>query len=124
MRLRKILLPALFFLAPLTFAQAPPQRQISITIDDLPASNANNMTGAEIDDLTAKLLATLRAQNVAAVGFVNERKLFKDGEVDARIKALSMWLDNGFELGNHTFSHTSLNNVSLQSWEDEVIRGE
>ncbi len=82
------------------------------------------MTGTEIDEMTTKLLATLSAQKVPAVGFVNERKLYKEGEVDARIKALAMWLDNGFELGNHTFAHTSLNNVTLQAWEDEVIRGE
>jgi peptidoglycan/xylan/chitin deacetylase (PgdA/CDA1 family) len=106
------------------FAQDLPLREIAITIDDLPASSANSMTGAEIDEMTAKLLTTLQEQKVPAVGFVNERKLFKAGEVDARIKALSMWLDAGFELGNHTFAHTSLNSVPLQFWEEEVIRGE
>ena len=35
-----------------------------------------------------------------------------------------MWLDYGFELGNHTFSHASLNQVGLKAWEDEVIQGE
>ena len=35
-----------------------------------------------------------------------------------------MWLDYGFELGNHTFSHASLNQVGLKDWEDEVIQGE
>src|SRR5450432_3239495 len=124
MRLHQIALLALVLPTPSLFAQAPPSREIAITIDDLPAANANNMTGVEIDELTAKLLATLRAQNVPAVGFVNERKLFKDGEVDARIKALAMWLDDGFELGNHTFGHTSLNIATLQAWEEEVIRGE
>lgn len=105
-------------------AQSPPQREIAITIDDLPAGNANSMTGPDIDEMTAKLLNTLREQKVPAVGFVNERKLYRQGEYDARIKALSMWLDAGFELGNHTFSHASLNNVPLQFWEDDVIRGE
>jgi peptidoglycan/xylan/chitin deacetylase (PgdA/CDA1 family) len=105
-------------------AQNPPQRAIAITIDDLPAANANGMTGAEIVVMTTKLLATLRDQKVPAVGFVNERKLYKQGEVDDRIKALNLWLDNGFELGNHTFSHFSLNRVTLPAWEDDVIRGE
>ena len=58
------------------------------------------------------------------VGFVNEKKLYKSGEVDQRIKALGMWLDYGFELGNHTFSHASLNQVGLKAWEDEIIEGE
>ncbi len=105
-------------------AQNPPQREIAITIDDLPATNSSSITATEIDELTTKLLATLREQKIPAVGFVNERKLYKDGEVDARIRALSLWLDNGFELGNHTFSHMSLNNSTLQAWEEEVVRGE
>ena len=103
---------------------AQTDRQVAITIDDLPAATAYNMSGATITDLTARLLAVLRAQKAPAVGFVNEKKLYKLGEVDERIKALAMWLDGGFELGNHTFSHSSLNEVGLQAWEDDVIQGE
>ena len=104
--------------------QTPPKREIDITIDDLPAGSANQMTGAEIVEMTTKLLTTLREQKVPAVGFVNEQKLYKKGEVDQRIQALDLWPENGFELGNHTFAHTSLNRVPLQAWEEEVIRGE
>jgi len=106
------------------FAQNDPQRAVAITIDDLPAGSSNSMTGTEIVEMTGKLLGTLRDQKAPAVGFVNEQKLYKTGEVDDRIKALNLWLDNGFELGNHTFAHTSLNRVTLQAWEEEVIRGE
>jgi len=99
-------------------------RQIAITIDDLPPSAANWMSAPEIDQMTTKLLAPLREQKIPAVGFVNEQKLYKTGEVDERIKALNMWLDSGFELGSHTFSHTSLNRAGLKAWEEDVIRGE
>jgi peptidoglycan/xylan/chitin deacetylase (PgdA/CDA1 family) len=105
-------------------AQNSLHRTIAITIDDLPAASANFMTGAEINEMTTKLLTTLRDQKVPAVGFVNERKLYKIGEVDPRINALKMWGDYGFELGNHTYAHTSLNRVSLKEWEEDVIRGE
>ena len=108
---------------PLSAQKAPP-REIAITIDDLPAAGANNMTGTEIIQMTSKLLGSLRDQKVPAVGFVNERKLYKFGEVDDRIKALSMWPEYGFELGNHTFSHASLNRVGLKAWEEEIVRGE
>jgi peptidoglycan-N-acetylglucosamine deacetylase len=101
-----------------------PDRQVAITIDDLPAGMADRTTGADIVAMTAKLLGTLRDQKVPVVGFVNEKKLYKIGEVDDRIKALQMWLDYGFELGNHTFSHTSLNQAGLKAWEDDVIQGE
>ena len=104
-------------------AQSRPQREIAITIDDLPAAS-NRLTGTEITEMTTKLLGILRDQKVPAVGFVNERKLYKVGEVDERIKALSMWLDYGFELGNHTFNHASLNRIGLRDWEEEVVRGE
>jgi len=105
-------------------AATPPHRQLSVTIDDLPAGAANSMPAAGITDMTSKLLGGLREQRIPAVGFVNESKLYKRGEVDERIKALEMWLDSGFELGNHTFNHTSLNRAGLETFEDDVIQGE
>ena len=96
-------------------AQGAPPREIAITIDDLPAAGMG-MSGAQIVEMTSKLLGTLRDQKVPAVGFVNEKKLYKSGEVDQRIQALHMWLDYGFELGNHTFSHMSLNQARLKAW--------
>jgi peptidoglycan/xylan/chitin deacetylase (PgdA/CDA1 family) len=107
-------------------AQGPQKadRQVAITIDDLPAGMADRLPAADITAMTAKLLGTLRDQKIPVVGFVNEKRLYKVGEVDERIKALQMWLDYGFELGNHTFSHASLNQVGLKAWEDDVIQGE
>ena len=105
-------------------SSAQTDRQVAITIDDLPAGDAAHMSASTILELTRGIVSTLSAQKVPAVGFVNEGKLYKTGEVDDRIKALSMWLDAGLELGNHTFSHASLNRVGLKAWEEEVIRGE
>src|SRR5246500_1079044 len=108
-----------------TFAQAPKlARQVAVTIDDLPAGMADRLPAAEITAMTTKLLTTLRDQKIPVVGFVNEKKLYKPGEVDERIKALQMWIDYGFELGNHTFSHMSLNQRELKDWEDDVVQGE
>lgn len=107
-----------------SWAAGPPHRQVAITVDDLPAGAADRMSGVAIDEMTAKLVGTLRDQKVPAVGFVNAGKLYKLGEADARIKALQIWLDNGFELGNHTYSHASLNRVGLKAWEDDVVEGE
>jgi peptidoglycan/xylan/chitin deacetylase (PgdA/CDA1 family) len=124
-----ILLAALCAVCPFSVsltAQAPPKpdRQVAVTIDDLPAGMADRMPASDIIAMTAKLLGTLRDQKIPVVGFVNEKKLYKTGEVDERIKALQMWLDSGFELGNHTFTHASLNQVGLKAWEDDVIQGE
>jgi peptidoglycan-N-acetylglucosamine deacetylase len=100
-----------------------PDRQVAITIDDLPAGS-NLLPAAAVTEMTAKLLDTLRDQKIPVVGFVNERKLYHFGEVDERIKALQMWLEHGFELGNHTYSHSSLNQVGLKAWEDDAVQGE
>lgn len=98
-------------------------RAVAITMDDLPAA-ANTMPADEVVDMTSRIMAAFKRENIPVVGFVNEKKIYRWGEVDQRIKALQMWLDNGFELGNHTFSHASLNRVGLKQWEDEVIEGE
>jgi peptidoglycan-N-acetylglucosamine deacetylase len=124
-----MLLAALFsmcFVPMSANSQTPqkPDHQVAVTIDDLPAGTADRLPAADITAMTTKLLGTLRDQKIPVVGFVNEKKLYKAGEVDERIKALQMWLDYGFELGNHTFSHASLNQVGLKAWEDDVIQGE
>jgi peptidoglycan-N-acetylglucosamine deacetylase len=120
-----VLLAAFCFLKALLPAQsAKIDRQVAVTIDDLPAGMADRLPAADITAMTVRLLTTLRDQKVPAVGFVNEKKLYKPGEVDERIKALETWLDYGFELGNHTFSHMSLNQAGLKAWEDDVIQGE
>jgi peptidoglycan-N-acetylglucosamine deacetylase len=102
---------------------ADPDRQVAITIDDLPAGSKLLSTPTVIE-MTTRLLDTLRDQKVPVVGFVNEKKLYRFGEVDQRIRALQMWIDHGFELGNHTYSHSSLNQVGLKAWEDDVVQGE
>lgn len=119
-----VLVCAVFSVSVLTFAADKPDRQVSITIDDLPAASAPTMSAATITEMTTKLLTTIRDQKVPVVGFVNEKKLYKLGEIDQRINALKLWLDFGFELGNHTYSHASLNKTPLAVWEEEVIRGE
>ncbi len=112
------------FVISLSACSRAANREVAITIDDLPAGAANSMPAADISQMTTKLLTTLRDQKIPVVGFVNEKKLYKLGEVDERIAALRMWLDYGFELGNHTFSHSSLNQVGLTAWEDDIVQGE
>ena len=77
-------------------SQAPKlDRQVAVTIDDLPAGMADRLPAAEITAMTTKLLTTLRDQKIPVVGFVNEKKLYKPGEVDERIKALITALSSG-----------------------------
>ena len=115
----------LFVALSLSAQSTKPDRQVAVTIDDLPGGMADKLPASELTAMTAKLLGTLHGQNIPVVGFVNERKLYRQpGEVDQRIKLLEMWLDDGFDLGNHTYSHASLNQIELKDWEDDVIQGE
>lgn len=105
-------------------------RSVALTFDDLPAPPAG-VVSTELPALrenTRKLLAAITAHAIPAVGFVNEGKLYVEGETPAdvarRSGLLGMWLDAGLELGNHTFSHRSLNRTPLEEFEADVVRGE
>ena len=80
-RILLVALSALCFIPASAKAQAPqkPDRQVAVTIDDLPAGMADRLPAAEITAMTTKLLGTLRDQKIPVVGFVNEKKLYKTG---------------------------------------------
>ncbi len=118
---RSLLLAAALIGAP-ALAQAPP-REIAVTIDDLPLNGPDLPLGA-LQAMTEKLLAALGRNAVPSVAFVNESKLYRTGEVDARIALLRAWRDAGAELGNHTFSHPSFHTTPLPAFEEDVVRGE
>lgn len=79
-----------------------------------------------MQDTTTKLLRMLIAERVPAIGFVNEVKLFTgDAEEEARRTALlEAWLDAGFDLGNHTYSHVEIDRVPFETYKADLIRGE
>jgi len=96
-------------------------RSVALTFDELPATHGDF---AALQETTAKLLRTLVAEGVPAIGFVNESKLFDDDRLAARTALLEAWLDAGFELGNHTYSHVSIDRVPIDVYKAEVIKGE
>jgi peptidoglycan/xylan/chitin deacetylase (PgdA/CDA1 family) len=98
----------------------PASRSIAFTFDDLPASGAL----ATMQETTARLLRTLTAERVPATGFVNEIALFAGGDPDARTALLEAWLDAGFDLGNHTYSHVSIDRVPFEAYKADLIEGE
>lgn len=131
--MRKVWTPIALFVTALVLTprlalrgQAPSSqtgREIAVTFDDLPRNGAD--TGlANTQQMTDKLTAIIQSRHIPVVGFVNENQLLRPGEMDARVALLTMWLDRGAELGNHTFSHPSLNKLPLKDFEDDLIRGE
>ena len=114
----------LLILFPLTvFSQFPKKgshRYVAFTFDDLPSTHDVNAKYI-IDHLTEKLVK----HNVPATGFVNEIKLYSDGKPNqAQISLLENWVDHGFDLGNHSYSHISIDNATLAEYKADVLRGE
>ena len=98
------------------------QKQVAITVDDLPFVMELSLSDAQ--ESTTKFLQTFKKHNVEALAFVNEQFVLDFGTVDARIEILNQWVKAGHELGNHTFSHPSFNETSLEDYTEDFIKGE
>lgn len=98
---------------------------MALTFDDLPfVELAQKPELASAQAATRKLLEILREHQAPAIGFVNEAKLNITGEVKQRTDLLKQWVDAGMILGNHTYSHPDFNSLTVEQFEDEIIRGE
>jgi peptidoglycan/xylan/chitin deacetylase (PgdA/CDA1 family) len=102
-----------------------PTRTMAVTIDDLPyVKIADGPYVASARAATTKILTTLKKHKVTAVGFVNERKLEAAGEREQRIDLLRQWVKSGMILGNHTYSHRDFNNVTVEQFQEDIVKGE
>lgn len=98
---------------------------MAVTFDDLPFVNHSNHSVSDIKNRTVRLLDVFKEYKIPAVGFVNEYKVYDNGKLnEGRVSVLREWIKSGFELGNHTFSHKSLNNVSVREYEEDIRKGE
>ncbi len=114
----------LLLLSPAVHA-AEVDRRIAVTIDDLPWARVDTILPADLQTRHAALMAQLRQADVPVVGFVNENKLEVDGQVQpARVQMLRDWLDAGYGLGNHTYSHMDLNAQGVAAFQQDFLRGE
>lgn len=99
-------------------------RTVAVTIDDLPVvSTRRDIQNRR--EITKKLLGHIRKAKVPVIGFVNENKLYNAEQRDEKqIDLLRMWLDAGLDLGNHTYSHRSLNQIPIGEYEADFLKGE
>ncbi|HVJ09915.1 MAG TPA: polysaccharide deacetylase family protein [Acidisarcina sp.] len=124
---------ALFLLtSSLRAQQAMPRagaaKTIALSFDDLPVSTIGQdpspAAQQRAQEITTKILATLKKHGAPAIGFVNEQKLNTPGARDARTSLLENWLRAGMLLGNHGYSHLAFGEVSLADYEDDFLRGD
>jgi hypothetical protein len=100
------------------------KKAIALTFDDLPkSSGVEDIEGAR--RTTESILRVLKAHKAPAIGFVNEGKLYRGATmVPDRAGLLQSWVDAGIPLANHTYSHIDINDVPLEKYQDDVVRGE
>jgi beta-lactamase regulating signal transducer with metallopeptidase domain/peptidoglycan/xylan/chitin deacetylase (PgdA/CDA1 family) len=102
------------------------KRRVAVTFVALPAVRTYHTPRADKD--TRRLLATLAANRIRTVGFVNEKQFYREedgGRLDEeRVRLLKLWLDAGHELGTQTRAHSNLYKTPLAEFQQDVIRGE
>lgn len=115
-------------LVALSLQASAQQRTVAITVDDLPYAKHTHTaeTPADVKDareVNQRLLAAFEKYRVPVTGFVNEGRVQGLGTKAGR-QILSQWIANGLDLGNHTYSHSDFNKLSVPQMENEVLRGE
>lgn len=90
------------------------EKEIAITIDDLPFVGSGSSTPASLKRTQARFMALVKAlvdNQVPATGFVIGEAVAKN-EWDL----LQTFRNQGFALGNHTYAHKSLNHLSADKY--------
>ncbi|MDP3581815.1 MAG: polysaccharide deacetylase family protein, partial [Ignavibacteria bacterium] len=101
------------------------QNKIAVTIDDLPLQRISGYSKEQYESVNKKLITNLSSQKIPIIGFVNEGKLFTNNKLDEnKAVLLKQWLGAGFELGNHSFSHKSANQISAKEFNGDILKGE
>ena len=99
-----------------TLAATPPQ--FSITMDDFNWRNAVHLSA---EDRNRAILDTLLANKAKAALFVMGR----NADDQEGMALLRKWDDAGHIIGNHTYSHRSLNsNITAAEYEADIARAE
>jgi peptidoglycan/xylan/chitin deacetylase (PgdA/CDA1 family) len=97
-------------------------KQVAITIDDLPfVGSANNHPGKlrRERERFIKIMETLKAKNAPATGFVVAGTIEK-----GQWELLETFAKEGFSIGNHTYTHPSLNRVSAERYKQNISKAD
>jgi peptidoglycan/xylan/chitin deacetylase (PgdA/CDA1 family) len=99
---------------------------MALTFDDLPySSNFRENWLVNAKRGTTQILSVLNRYRAPAVAFVVETNLQGSGPAaEGRVALLQQWLDAGMTLGNHSYSHPDFNSVTVERFQDEILKGE
>lgn len=96
------------------------QPQIALTIDDLPV-HGPIPAGQTPASVASGVIAALGNAHVPAYGFVNAHWIAHQPET---VDVLKAWRAAGLPLGNHTWAHRHLSEMTIPVFEQEVTRDE
>ena len=101
------------------------EKQVCFSIDDLPVVSYGMNDTSFQKEVTARLIASFKRNHIPAIGFVIAKKLFIDTMRNPfQVSLIEQWIDNGFDIGNHTYSHPDYNSVSQKEYTDDLLKGE
>ena len=104
------------------------QRTVAVTVDDLPYADGSGRPGSLptsphlAEQVNQAILEGLKRNHAPATGFVIEQTVQSLQPVGPKL--LADWVGAGFDLGNHTFSHAGLNELSADAFERDILKGE
>jgi peptidoglycan/xylan/chitin deacetylase (PgdA/CDA1 family) len=101
------------------------KKQVCFSFDDLPVVNYGITDAGYQIKLMDKLILSLKKNKIPAIGFVNEQKLYDNqSKITYQVGLLNSWVNNGLELGNHTYSHSDYNRASFNEYAEDILKDE
>ena len=98
------------------------ENQVAITIDDLPFVGSGTSTPSNLKRTQERFMAIVNAlveNQVPATGFAIGGAIAKN-----QWELLDLFRSQGFNLGNHTFTHPSLNSMSADNYIADITRAD
>jgi peptidoglycan/xylan/chitin deacetylase (PgdA/CDA1 family) len=97
------------------------EKRVALTFDDLPF--AGRATAQQAPGINRAILHALREHHAPAIGFVIGGRAMELPE-STRRAILQMWTVGGFDLGNHTYSHLDLEEITVADFERDLAMGQ
>jgi len=94
---------------------------MAVTIDDLPSHGPLPRGTTRLEIASQMIQALKRHVSVPVYGFANAGQIVENPELEGILRA---WVQAGFLLGNHTFSHLDLNRVAAAQYIADIERNE
>lgn len=111
----------LFFIGVCSQAGLAQKRTVAITLDDLPVAGTKDPIEAE--SINRSIIGSLDRHNAPGTAFVIEKNVQEIGQTVGE-KILRQWVQHGHELGNHSFSHSDFDQLTVAEIEREIVSGE